>query len=126
MPSMTIVENMAGVNVINTSKVYSSGAVVSISESVADSVTDQLHALVVDVTQIKAVFIHADVAMTVEFNDSGTGVPTIVLVANVPYLWTTDFYYTNLLTTDITKVYVTNASGSAGTFKFEVIVDPTV
>lgn len=111
---------------IATSKAYTSGKKVGISEAVADSVTDQEHALVLDVDQIKALIIRCDQDMEVEFNDGTTGVPAISMKKDVPYIWTTDSYDDLILSTDVTKVFVTNASGSAGTFELEAIVDPTV
>ncbi len=107
-------------------KEYTSGTKISINDSVADSVTDQLHALVVDVSKIIAVFIVSDQAITLEFNNATTGVPTIVLVANVPYVWDTDSYYTNLLATDIVSLFITNASGSTANFSLDFIIDQTV
>ena len=105
---------------------YSADSEVIIDADVADSVTDGLHALVLDVTQIKAIIIVSDKAVTLEFNDSGTGVPTIVLVANVPYIWSTSSYDTLLLTADVTALYITNASGSTARVRLYVLVDPTV
>ncbi len=36
-----------------------------------------------------------------------------------------DSYHPNLLTTDITALYITNASGNAATFYLECVYDPT-
>lgn len=93
---------------------------------VADSITDGLHAMVLDVDQVKSIIMVSDQAVTLEFNDSTTGVPTIVLVANVPYVWTTNSYDSLILGTDITKVYITNASGSTANVKIRALIDPTV
>ena len=94
--------------------------------AVADSVTDGLHAMVLDVTQVKSIIITSDQAVTLEFNNSTTGVPTIVLVANMPYVWTTNSYDTLILTADVTALYITNASGSVANVKIRALIDPTV
>lgn len=94
--------------------------------AVADSVTDGLHAMVLDVTQVKSILITSDQAVTLEFNNSTTGVPTIVLVANVPYVWTLNSYDTLILGTDVTALYITNASGSTANVKIRALIDPTV
>ena len=94
--------------------------------AVADSVTDGLHAMVLDVTQVKSIIIVSDQAVTLEFNNSTTGVPTIVLVANMPYVWTTNSYDTLILTADVTALYITNASGSTANVKIRALIDPTV
>lgn len=93
---------------------------------VADSVTDGLHAMVLDVTQVKSVIITSNKAVTLEFNNSGVGVPEIVLVANMPYLWTTNSYDSLILTADVTALYITNASGSTAKVQIRALIDPTV
>lgn len=104
---------------------YADSAQLLIDEAIADSATDELVACVVDVSEIAAVYIVCDQAVTLEFNNSTTGVPTIVLVANVPYLWHTNSYFTNILTTDITALYVTNASGFTANLKLRFLYDST-
>ena len=127
LKTATIAQSYAsGQTSISTSKTYTSGKTVGISEAVADSVTDQEHALVLDVTQIKALIIRCDQDMTVKFNDSGAPVPSLSMKKDVPYIWTTDSLDTLLLTVDVTKVFVTNASGTDGTFELDTIIDPTL
>lgn len=94
--------------------------------SVADSVTDGLHAMILDVSQVKSIIIVSDQPVTLEFNSSVTGTPEIVLVANMPYVWTTNSYDALILTVDVTAVYITNASGFAANVKIRALIDPTV
>lgn len=117
---------LVGGKILSKVSSYSSGARTSIEETVADSSTDMLVALTVDVTQVKAIYIVASVAMTFETNDGTTPTNTIALLAGVPYVWTTDSYDSLLLTGDVTALYMTNASGGAGTINIEIIEDPTV
>lgn len=128
MPFDVVIRNAiasGGVS-IDEGKTYTGNSRFDIDEPVADSVTDQLHAVALDIDQAVAIWVMSTVDMTVEFNDSTTGVPTIALKANVPHVWTTDSYPVNLFTADLTAMYVTNASGSAGRIKFGYVVDPTV
>ncbi len=105
---------------------YTDSAQIAIDESVADSVTDQLIALVLDVSEIAAILLISDQDVTLEFCNSGTGTPTMALKANKPYVWHTDSPYTNLLNVDITPgVYVTNASGSTAAIKIRALYDST-
>lgn len=76
-------------------------------------------ALSLDVSQIRAIHIESDVDMTLEFNDSTTGTPTINLKANIPYQWLTNDYNALLLNTDVTKVYVTNTTAGVLTIMAE-------
>ena len=110
---------------ISQSNLYTDEAETRIDKAVADSSTDFLIALVQDVSETAIVYIVSDQAVTLEFNDSTTGVPTIVLKAGVPYVWYTDSYFTDLLATNITKVYVTNASGSTANVKIRFLYDAT-
>lgn len=72
---------------------------------------------------IVMVFILSDQAMTLKTNSSGAPDDTIVLVANVPYIWTTDSYDSVQITADVTALYMTNASGSAASLRIESLVD---
>jgi hypothetical protein len=109
------------------SKEYT-GTVVTLvdGESIADAQTDKLIAFTLDVSAVKSFYLVSDQNVTLEFNNSTTGVPTIALVANVPYVWTTDSYDSFLLTSDVTPgVYVTNASGSAAVINMVALLDGT-
>lgn len=108
----------------------------SISDAVADSSTDFLIALVIDISQLQNFYIQSDQDVTLEFNNSTTGVPTIALKANVPFVWTREIaaYFDPAVTigaeapftSDITALYVTNASGSTAHVDAEWLVDVTV
>jgi hypothetical protein len=109
------------------SKSYSADAKSSWQIAVPDASVD-LHAVVeIDVSQIVAIYIHSDQAVYISTNDAASASPSddITLVADVPYIWTTDEYDTNIFDTDITDIYITNASGSAATVTIEVLYDAT-
>lgn len=112
---------------IVTTKQYTGGAQQSINEAVNDSVTDLEMIIAIDVSAIKHIYIKADVDMTLETNDGTTPTDTINLKANVPYIFNADIdaYFTNLLTADVTSIFMTNASGTDGTLELEVLTDPT-
>lgn len=98
---------------------------ISRSVAVADSETDMLINFAVDVSQIKSIFIVSDQDLTLETNDGSSPDDTLSLLADVPYVWHENSDYTNLLTTDITALYATNASGSAATLDIEALTDST-
>lgn len=107
------------------SNTYSAGAELNITESIADSATDAEVAATIDVSEIKSIYILSDQALTLETNNGAAPADTIVLVANEPYIWYTGSYYTNLLATDITALFFTNASGSVATIELRCVFDPT-
>ena len=122
----TIAKNWKGAGrEILSSKKYTGNAQQSISESVPDSSSDFFVAFSCDVSEIKSIFILSAVDMTLETNDGATPIDTINLKAGIPYIWHTDSYFTNLLGTDVTALYLTTGSVGAGTFQLEVITDPT-
>ena len=98
---------------------------VSRSVEVADSETDMLINFALDVSQIKSIYIKSDQDLTLETNDGGSPDNTLNLTADVPYVWHENSLFTNLLTVDITALYVTNASGSTATLEIEALVDST-
>jgi len=82
--------------------------------------------MTIDVSQLKAIYILSDQNITLETNSGSAPADTLNLLANVPYVWHTGSYFTNLLTTDVTASYWTNASGSVANVNIELVVDPTV
>lgn len=113
--------------VIELDETETGGQLVTIDEDIADSETDLLVALVLDVSQIQALFITSDQAITLETNDGAVPVDTITLAADGCVIWTAaDGESLNPLQTDVTALYVTNASGETATLRCRFLVDPTV
>lgn len=112
---------------IISTKEYTGGLAQELNEAVNDGATDQLIVIAIDVSAIKNIYIKADQDLTIETNNGTTPDDTINLKANVPYVFNADInsYFTNLLTTDVTALYVTNASGTDATLEMEVLTDPT-
>lgn len=92
-------------------------------EPIADSTTDQEITIGIDVSAIQVIVITADQDLTIETNSATVPDDTINLLANIPYEWAVGSYFTNLLTTDITSIFVTNSSGSATNLYLRGIVD---
>jgi hypothetical protein len=102
-----------------------SGAETQISETIADGTTNGLVAFTLDVSKALAVYISASADMTLKTNSSGSPDQTFALAAGVPLVWCEDMPTANPLTTDITALYATNASGDDGVLTVAVLVDPT-
>lgn len=114
-----------GSRAIASSKNYTGNASNTLDETIADSSTDFEIAFTLDVSAIKSIYILSDQAITLETNNGGAPADTLTLVAGHPYIWNTDSEFTNLLATDITALFITNASGATATLKLEVVFDPT-
>jgi hypothetical protein len=104
---------------------FTDSAEVNITEDVATAETDKEVDLVMDVSEIAALYINSTQDVLLEVNDgAGTG-GSISLVADVPYVWHSSSYHTNLLGTDITAIFITNASGSTATIDMHFVYDAT-
>lgn len=124
--SITLTRSWAyGNDQLTQADTVSADSLVSIDASVANG-NDQLHALTLDVSQVKALYISSDQDLTLETNSSSSPADTIALKANKPVIWSTNCGLTNPLGTDVTALYITNASGSTAAFKLRALVDPTV
>ena len=115
----------AGGTTVSSSNVYSAAEEVRLAEAIPDESTDLQINIAIDVSEIASVFILASVDMTLETNSGADPDDTISLVAGVPYCWDTDSYDSCLLTEDIAALFLTNASGGAGTLRLECVYDPT-
>ena len=124
--SHSILQNLAGNGrTIGSSKAYTGDGQESRKIDVAGSVTDQLVNFALDVGQIKAIYMKSNVDLTVETNSASVPDDTINLLAGIPYIWYTGSYFANLLTTDVTALYLTNAGAVAAVFELEVVHDST-
>ena len=104
---------------------FSGDGQVSLSVEIPDSTNDQLVDLALNVSEIKAIYMKSDQDLTVETNDGSSPDNTINLLAGVPYVWHENSYFTNLLTVDVTALYLSNSSGATATFELEAVYDST-
>jgi hypothetical protein len=103
------------------------GQEINIDETIADTTTDGLVALAIDVSQLESAFILSDQDLTLETNSGSAADATISLKANEPLIWRKATYFVNPFgSTDVTALYVTNASGSSASLRARLLIDPTV
>lgn len=125
MASFTVTRSMATPSgTVSKNTTYTGASLTEIDESIAVG-TDTAIACAIDVSAVKAFWISSDAAVTIETNSGSAADDTLSLVANVPYVWHTSDYNAFLLGTDVTVLYVTNASGGAATISLRVLQDPT-
>lgn len=85
--------------------------------------TDTLANIAIDVSVLKVLFLLSDVDVTIQTNDGATPGDTINLSAGVPLAWFTGCGFSNPLTVDVTKIYLTAVA--AGTLQMRVLQDAT-
>ena len=93
---------------------------------IATAVTDGLVDLVFARADASFVYFFSDQDVTLEFNSNAGVAGTISLGADFPWLWYTDkedLTLTDVITADVTALYVTNASGSTANIKIRVLID---
>lgn len=93
---------------------------------VPGNTADLLVAAAIDVSQMKSLFIHSDVDVTIETNSSSSPGNTITVKANRPVQWYVDGGIANPLTTDVTAFYITRGSAGDALVKIRIMVDATV
>lgn len=79
----------------------------------------------IDVSQVRAIHIQSDGALTLQTNDGTTPDDTLNLVADLPYQWCTADYNALLLTVDVVDIFVTNATSAAVSLTILVEYDAT-
>lgn len=116
-----------GSDILTKSQTVSADQEIGIDASMPIA-NDQLVALALDVSQMKGMFLLADQDLTLETNNATTPAATIALKANVPLIWeSTSGYFANPLgVTDVTALYVTNASAAVAKLQCKFLTDPTI
>jgi hypothetical protein len=110
---------------LSYSKEVTADLKIAVDVVVPDSTVDKEVDVALDYDKIQGIYIVSDQNLTLETNVAGTPVDTINLVANVPYVWHADSYCIIKFTADVTKIFLTNASGEEANFKMRVLVDST-
>lgn len=124
-----ITENINGVGGKGESRIsISCGAGYVISETIPGSSTDLPVALVIDVSQLKVIYLKCKTAgLTLEFNSSSSPSKTISLAAGQAFMWHNLNGHANPFgSTDVTGLFVTKAGAGAVLLEGFVGVDPTV
>jgi len=97
---------------------------VNIAVTIPASTTNQEILIAIDVSELKSLCLSSDYSLTIKTNSSGSPTDTIALVGGKPYIWTVNSYDTCKLTADVTKIYVTNGSGTnAAALKVSALVN---
>ena len=111
---------------ISTSRTYTASGHAGVdAESIANGQTAFLINIAIDVSAVKSLIIKSDQDITIKTNSSGSPDDTLTIEANKEYAWNEDSLDTLLLTVDVTKIYVANASGSTATLTIDCIQDST-
>jgi hypothetical protein len=102
-------------------------ATILIEEAIIVS-TDTLVAMVMDVSEMSTLMVTSTEVITLNTNDIGGGSPakTFTIGPDDPQVWALGWTATNPWETDITALYITNASGSTADVVIRILYDSTV
>ena len=127
MASLTLQEKVSGgIQLVEESQDFTATQVIQLdAEPVPADSTDLEITIGIDVSEIKLIIILASHDLKLETNDGAAPDDTLNLVAGRPYVWYTGSYFTNLLTTDITSVFMTEAASDDATLDILALVDAT-
>ena len=115
-----------GGNSVGSTKSYTDEGEVKIDESIATGLSNVEVVCALDIGEVASLFILSDQDLLFEGNDNVGTQYSISLIANIPYIWVTDSYDTNLVGVDVTSFFLTNASGSTANFQLRVLYDSLV
>jgi len=113
-----------GTSEISAVNSYSGSMEVQINEDIAVG-NDRAVSCSLDISQVQALMILADGALTLETNSSSAPTNTIAIQAGKPYLWRLADYVACLITSDVTSIFLSNAGSVSVNFKLAAILDAT-
>lgn len=93
--------------------------------TVPASTTNKQVDCVLDVSELKSIYIKSDVAVTIKTNSTGSPDNTFSIAASSPFVWYYGSGITNPIGTDVTVLYITNATSGAATVYLRFIEDDT-
>jgi len=89
------------------------------------STTNQALQLAFTTASMQALLISSTFALTLKTNSSGSPIQTLTLAPNQAITWYTGSANANPITTDVTEIFITNASGTnAPALKIRVLITP--
>lgn len=116
-----------GATTLTKSETVTSGGNLLVDESIPDGSTNLQIAFAFTKTKLQSIYILASGVLTLKTNSTSSPGETIVLAANQPVQWSAldAVLIPNPFSTNVTTLYVTNASGAAATLQIRGVVDLT-
>lgn len=106
--SSTSTSSSSGSKTISGSQVEVGGSEILIDQVFAAGSTNAPLAVAFNYLDLQSFTLVSDKNLTIEFNNSTTGVPTINLIANDPFIWhKSSGYFANPFTANVTQAFVT-------------------
>jgi hypothetical protein len=118
----TVYKTNAG-TIVSLTDDYTDDAEIVIDHATAASTTNQEIDFAVTYANIQCMVMYSDQTVLVKTNSTGAPGDTITLTAKKALIWNTDRHESCPITSNITKVYVTNTNTSAANLAFRFLLD---
>lgn len=96
---------------------------ITLAPVIPATTTDREILLAIDISLLKLIVISSDRNVTIETNSASAPDDTLTLVAGIPYIWADGDYNALLLTDDVARIFVTNATSSPANIQILALVD---
>ncbi len=127
--SQSLELNVNGTKVVRKTVTSTSEAKLSQSYTVDDGQTDEQHAIDMDISEVKSLYVNSTQDITLEWNNGAGAEGSIAMLSDEPVLWwstqkTKAGVTINPLGTDnLTDFFWTNASGGDAVINIEIVYD---
>ena len=127
MATFTLYQKVSGgVELVEASQAFNGTLPIQLdAEDIPADSTDLEIIIGIDVSAIQLIIILASHDLKLETNSGAAPDDTLNLLAGQPYIWYVASYYTNLLTVDITSIFVTEENSDDATLDILALVDAT-
>lgn len=121
----TFTETWSGAGrTVQSEKSFTAALQTGLKETIADAATKEIF-ISIDFSALVSIYIKSDHDITLKTNSVGTPDDTLVLKADVPYIWNADKIDALKLTVDVVSIHAVNTAGAVATLEIEVLQDPT-
>lgn len=121
-----VIYRTAAGQITSTTDTFSGDTELSYDGSIATGVTDQELELAFDFADVKSCVLYSTKNITLETNSASAPDDTIALTATKQRVYNTDMPTgSRLFTADVTKIFITNASGATADIKIRILIDGT-
>jgi len=126
MPRVSYTQTVTGIgDNLSQAREVSDSASIDVDESIPDSSTDLQINIAIDVSEVSFLAIKSDQDITIETNSGSAAADTLTISGGVPLIYSGTAGETFFLGTDVTAIFVTNASGAAARLQIKGLQDAT-
>ncbi len=108
-------------SIASTTDSYTGDAENDLEAVIAPSTVNEEFDLVVTVAKIISMVVYSDQALVIKTNSTSAPGNTVTLAAKKQVVWNTDSVMTKPFSTDVTKLFVSNAGASTAALKIRVL-----